>query len=462
MASLSHNKKNNRWLIQFVGPDGSRRSISVKDSKAKDKGRSKADTFKGRIEELLSAKLTGSAIPRNVSVWLADLPDEMHTKLSDLGLVEPRLSAQLGPFLDEWFAERENQKESTLIVWGNARRNLLDFFGAEKDLRAITEEDAERFERWLKDHENLQESTLRKRCGFAKQMLNSAVKARLLDKNPLQALKVAAVGNKKRQYFVTETEAQSVLESCPDAEWRAMFALARYGALRIPSEIQELMWEDIDWANERFHVHASKTEHHDDDGDRVVPLFPEVKQALEELWEQTPEGTVYVLPRNRMLTNVNPQLGRIIKRAGLKVWPKRWQNLRATRATELRRKFPAEVVTSWCRHTESIASEHYWMTTEADYQNATEFKASTEDMATAKSQRAANALQQGVATGRNEKKSEPAAHEKSPEKPGFTKPCDKPRRLQVEDNGLEPMTFWLPDNSNHRRKPEILQCFQPV
>ncbi len=193
-------------------------------------------------------------------------------------------------------------------------------------------------------------------------MLSSAVKARLLDSNPLQALRVTAVGNKKRQYFVTEPESQKVLDACPDAEWRACFALARYGALRIPSEILELKWEDIDWANERFLVHAPKTEHHDNDGDRVPPLFPKVHKALSELWDQAPEGAVYVLPNIRKITNVNPQLGRIIKRAGLKVWPKRWQNLRATRATELRRHFPEEVVTDWCGHTEAIASEHYWMT----------------------------------------------------------------------------------------------------
>ncbi len=167
MASLSHDKKNNRWLIQFVAPDGVRRSISTKSNNAKDKGRGRAETFKGRIEELLAAKLTGSAIPRNVAVWIADLPDETHNRLEKIGLVEPRLSAKLGPFLADWFEERKNRKKSTLIVWGRARRNLLDFFAADKDLRRITEEDAERFERWLKEHEDLQETTIRKRCGFA-------------------------------------------------------------------------------------------------------------------------------------------------------------------------------------------------------------------------------------------------------------------------------------------------------
>lgn len=426
MASISHDRKNNRWRIQFISPDGSRRSVSTPASqKVKDKGRGKAETFKGRIEELLSAKLTGTAISRALSLWVVDLPDETHDKLSNAGLIEPRLSAKLGPFLASWFEERKNQKHSTLTVWGHARRNLLDFFGADKDLRSITEEDAERFERWLKEHENLQETTIRKRCGFSKQMLTSAVKARLLDKNPLQALKVAAVGNKKRQYFVTEAESQKVLEACPDAEWRAMFALARYGALRCPSEVQALKWDDIDWANERFHVHASKTEHHSDEGDRVVPLFPEVRKALDDLWEQIPEKTEYVIHRNHKLSNVNPQLGRIIKRAGLKVWPKRWQNLRATRATELERVFPSHVVTGWCGHTERIAEQHYWMTTEGDFT-----KAAADSVG-------AYLVQQGLAEGRLGQKPQPAAQTKSPEKPGLAKYGVTMRATLVEDNGLE-------------------------
>jgi hypothetical protein len=128
------------------------------DRHHRDKGRGKAETFKGRIEELLSAKLTGSAIPRNVSVWIAELPDDTHDRLSNLGLIDRRLSATLGPFLADWFEQRNSQKHSTLQVWGHTRRNLLAFFGRDRDLRSITEECAERFERWLKEHEELEES----------------------------------------------------------------------------------------------------------------------------------------------------------------------------------------------------------------------------------------------------------------------------------------------------------------
>ena len=85
-------------------------------------------------------------------------------------------------------------------------------------------------------------------------------------------------------------------------------------------------------------------------------------------------GIAFDPVRQLTFDNVNTQLGRIIKRAGLKVWPKRWQNLRATRATELERIFPSHVVTGWCGHTERIAEPHYWMTTESDFARASTLK----------------------------------------------------------------------------------------
>ena len=183
-----------------------------------------------------------------------------------------------------------------------------------------------------------------------------------------------------------------VLDACSDAEWRAMVSLARYGALRIPSEIRELKWTDINWEKNCFHVHAPKNEHHEDEGDRVVPLFPEVRKALDELWDK-PESEVYVLPRLRHTTNVLPTLQRIIKRAGLKVWPKAWQNMRATRATELENEFGSHKATRWCGHSEKIAEAHYWMVTDDDDVS----KAATFE---SESSRAAYALQKGAEEGR--------------------------------------------------------------
>jgi len=113
-------------------------------------------------------------------------------------------------------------------------------------------------------------------------------------------------------------------------------------------ECSNAEWVDINWAEGCFHVHAPKTEHHANDGDRVVPLFPEVRKYLWELHTQVDDGEVYALPNLRLTTNVIPTLQRIIKRAGLKPW----QNSRASRASELENEFGSHKATGWCGHTE--------------------------------------------------------------------------------------------------------------
>ena len=370
MASLSYDRTNNRWVLQFKTPLGKRRSVSMKATRGRDKGESKAAVMKNHVEELVNAVQYGNSVPPQVACWVETLhtkSPKTHDQLVAAGLVEQRCApelAQLGPFLDKWFADRQGTKRSTELTWRNAERNLKAFFGADKNLRQITQDDAENFERWLKTNENLSAATVRKRVSISKQMLASACKSRIITENPFHEMKTGSLANKKRQYFVTHQETRKVLDACSNAEWRSLVALARYGALRISSEIRELKWDEINWAADCFQIHAPKTEHHEGDGDRVVPLFPEIRQELSELWEQTEPGEVYVLPNLRHTTNVLPTLRRIIERAGLKVWPKPWHNLRASRATELENQFGAHKATQWCGHTEKIAEVHYWMVTD--------------------------------------------------------------------------------------------------
>ena len=53
-----------------------------------------------------------------------------------------------------------------------------------------------------------------------------------------------------------------------------IFALARYGGLRTPSETKSLKWGDVDFERGRIRVPSPKTEHHEGKGSRLIPLFP--------------------------------------------------------------------------------------------------------------------------------------------------------------------------------------------
>ena len=118
-----------------------------------------------------------------------------------------------------------------------------------------------------------------------------------------------------------------MLEACPDAQWRLLFALSRFGGLRCPSEHLSLRWANVDWERGRMTVRSPKTEHFEGRDSRVVPIFPELRPYLDQVWEEAEPGTEYVITRYRGgNANLRTQLERIIRQAGLQVWPKLFQN----------------------------------------------------------------------------------------------------------------------------------------
>ncbi len=69
--------------------------------------------------------------------------------------------------------------------------------------------------------------------------------------------------------------------------------------------------------------------------------------------------------------NLRTRFESIIKLAGLAPWPKLFQNLRASRETELMAIFPAKDVASWLGNSVPVAMAHYAMATAESFQKAT-------------------------------------------------------------------------------------------
>ena len=212
---------------------------------------------------------------------------------------------------------------------------------------------------------------MRRSCGVAKQWFKAAVRSKTLPDNPFADQVAAVKANTKRFHFISGEQAEAILDACPDTEWRLLFALARHGGLRVPSEALGLKWTDIDWANGRFVVSSPKTEHHQGHESREVPLFPELLPHLREAFEQAEPGTEFCITRYRdQKVNLRTRLLWIIKRAGLKAWPKLWQNLRSTRETELADQFPAHVAAAWIGNSVAVAVKHYLQVTEDHFKQA--------------------------------------------------------------------------------------------
>lgn len=381
MASISRDANGTRRIL-FVDSNGDRKAIRLGKV-----SQNSAMTIKLRVEQLLESIILNRPMESSLAEWVADLDKRLAVKLAAVGLIarfNDKPAATLGEQIDAYLAKRTDVKQSTRVRWGHARRTLIEFFGADRPLASVTAGDARDWERWLKTGEarenrygereakdGLAPNTVRKRVSDAKQFFQDAVQRETLARNPFAGLKGTVGSNRDRDYFLSRTDAEKILEACPDAQWRLIFALSRFGGLRCPSEHLALTWDDIDWGRNRMRVRSPKTEHHEGKSERFIPIFPELRPYLDEVYHTAPPGTVYVITRYRDASqNLRTTFQKIILRAGLTPWPKLFQNLRATRATELATENPAHVAAAWLGHSTVVASKHYWQVTDADFDRA--------------------------------------------------------------------------------------------
>ena len=424
MASLA-NDPGGRRRILFLDPDGDRKTIRLGKI-----SRRHAEGVKLRIEDLAGAKLSGCAPSDETSRWLATIDDGLRDKLAAVGLAEPRRpkpKATLGLFLADYIGSRAKLKPNTLRNYRQTEKRLIDYFGPDKPLHDITPGDADRWrEKMLAQ---LSPATVGREVKRAKQFFRAAVRQRLMAENPFADLAAPAQVNESREYFVTRGDAAKVLAACPDNEWRLLFALSRFGGLRCPSEHFALKWGDVDWENQRIHVTSPKTEHLPGGGSRTIPLFPELQPLLEAAFDEAQPGTEYVVTQCRDANaNLRTRLERIVKRAGLKPWPRLWHNLRASRQTELAADFPLHVACEWIGNTAAIASKHYLTVTEADYQRAATPKA------------AQNAAQSLHAKGGTASHTKQAPIEKPLVLQGFAAQCESTQNAPIPPRGVEPLS----------------------
>jgi len=430
MASLSHERKTGRRTIQFTGRDGLRKTVRLGKVDKR-----QADRAKGFIEDLLAAHLSGDALKPATAEWVGGLPPLMHERLERVGLVEPRQRRE-SPTLAEWvrayIESRTDVKPGTRLNLEQTEKSLAACFGAGKRLADFTAADAVDFRTFLKV--DLAEATVRRRCKRARQFFHAAVKRRLLDANPFAAMPCGDFANAARYRYVTRAEIEAVLAACPDSEWRAIVALARYGGLRCPSEVLGLKWEDVDFARGRFVVHSAKTADAGT-GVRTVPLFPALAPVLQEAFDVAAPGSEFIITRYRQPEkNLRTQLRRIAKRAGLEAWPRTFANLRASAEADLAERWTLHVCAQWLGHSPRVALTNYLRARESDYSEA------SGGAAKALQSGAEGALQKALQKGAESERGEPQGVRDTHEKPADSLESTGLDKSVVTLTGLEPVS----------------------
>ncbi len=398
MASMTTTKSGGK-IIQFIDARGKRRTIRLGKMSGKQAGMVQA-----HVEELVAASKTHATPKPATLAYISGLDQVMRDKLADVGLVVRRDVQTLGEFLDAYIDGRTDVKDSTRLIYDIVRSNLTDYFGRGKALRDITVGDAERWERHLKnmkprvrrqtkapvvpipklaelgdadadaDHDDtpkMARNTVRRRVSIAKQFFIAAVKDGALQVNPFAGMGGPVKGNREREFFVTREIAERVIDKAPDAEWRLIIALSRYGGLRCPSEHLALTWQNVNFNEGTMLVESPKTAHEEGHEARLVPIFPELRPYLEDAASVAQRGQKYVISRYRdTRSNLRTQFMRIIKKAGVEPWPKLFQNLRSTRETELAEIWPGHVVCAWIGNSPKVAQEHYLQVTSEHFRPA--------------------------------------------------------------------------------------------
>src|SRR6516162_4101443 len=138
MASIV-NDPNGRKRILFVAPDESRKTIRLGKI-----DRKSADSIARHVEALLVAKIGGQPVARDTAAWLANIGAKLRDKLAAVGLVDPPKRAALCEFIDSFIANRKaTAAPNTIRNLEQAKRRLVEHFGADRDMSTITAADAE-------------------------------------------------------------------------------------------------------------------------------------------------------------------------------------------------------------------------------------------------------------------------------------------------------------------------------
>ncbi len=335
--------------------------------------RKQAQVALGHIENLIRAKTTGSVMPQATADYLANATEAVLARLEKVKLIEPRQKkvVKLGPFIATYIDSRDDYAENTRRNHEQTMKDLLECFPADMLLADFTRANADEFRRSLLK-KGQKETSVRRTCKRAKQYFTEAIKHRIITENPFDTVATADVTDPERQAYISPEMIDKVLDACPDIQWRLIFGFARYGGLRIPSELEGLQWDHILWDQNRFIVHSPKTKRIPGKATREMALLPKLAALLLEAFEAiSPEDKeLHIFPSLGDRSNIRTQARKIIKRAGFEPWEKLFVNLRSSLETDLMEEFPEYIVCKWIGNSPKVARKHYLQVTDEHFARA--------------------------------------------------------------------------------------------
>lgn len=410
------------WRMQF-DLDGKRPTLRLGLMSEKS-----AKEVAGHIDHLLECRRHNTGTNEATKAWLCSAEPSLLKKLHAFGLCGIIENPSIANFIKSFIAAKKlKSAERTIVAFKRVEVHLNDYFPG-KRLGDITPADAKAFWSYLRNDLKLAENTAKRRFGRARQIFNDALESEAITKNPFKVKSLSvSVGSAVKQYVPRES-VQSVIDWLPadKIEWKLLLAFGRFVGCRMPSEIVNLTWDDINWTANTIRLESPKTAS-SGKPERLVPIFPEVAKLLLSQSETVPPGTVYVFPTLRTHTNTATTASKFVKAAGVVVWDKFWNALRASCETDLMDKYDLRRACAWIGNSPRIAMKHYALLRKSDYLDV---GVETKGLTSTKSD---------VKSDEEQARTVEYDGEETPENP--TNPCVNV--LEVAGAGLEPARPFL-------------------
>jgi len=237
-----------------------------------------------------------------------------------MGYIAPA-SMRLSDFVEDSLAKTGDQiRESTQ----NGYRATMEEFIADigdKDYQAITIDDAERYRQACFDRRN-KPATVTKKLKQLKAILQTAVRRRQLDENPLRYITMPKCP-KSEIHVYSDTECERIVRTARDfalahderhcLRWDLLVLVALATGLR-RGELLNATWVDVDFGEQTLQV-SPKADTAEtwlwlikDVDRRTLPLSADLTQMLADHQSQQPEGHPYVFVPSARYDHIQQEL----------------------------------------------------------------------------------------------------------------------------------------------------------
>lgn len=349
MAGLSFDRDGGCRIIFVV--DGSRKAVRLGKLK-----RAPAEVVRKFVSSIEQARKYAVPLDGPTQAWLDTLPDDIAAKLSATGLIECYQPCPLGEWCREYIAHQPDRSVYSVRNLQRAYMTLADWFHAERDMRSISPQEAQEFRAALFGAYG--QATAGREVKRAKQLFRSAFLAGRIDADPFAGVKGGGSENRERLHFVSREVINPIIAAAGH-RLRLILTLCRYGGLRCPSELMRLRRADLDFAGGRMLIRGKGR-------DRWCPIFPELIEVLQSVsgewvidWTRAPEP------------NWREPLEDHLRSLKVQPWPRLFQNLRASRETELvEQGYPLHHVAAWLGNSAVIANKHYLTISDEHFKRA--------------------------------------------------------------------------------------------